>query len=346
MRLRAKLLATLACGLTIWAGSTAPTEAGVVPGLWNGLFGSVSQGYVADGYVTSYGPVYAGYAPVYTNYGSSYSNYAPVYTSYSPVWSGAGYGTVLPRRCCRQAWRWSAFSGFGLFGRGAACGTCAPVCAPACGTCGPACGPCGPVCGDACASGCNTGCGTACASNTCGVSGQAAAPLTPVPDNRNFESPQQTYRDEPMPGGGAPPVAPGASPAPGPARPPASAPDAPAPNSAPAAAPGFGPAKQRPANVGNPDSSAFKPPVEKPAPADPKKNTTPPPKIPEDKDDGKEAGQGPTLNLDEKVTWRATPERRRLTIKPAYTHARLVRMPAYPESDWMPVNGDSKLAKK
>lgn len=197
--------------------------------------------------------------------------------------------------------------------------------------------------GGTCGANFDAGCGSSCASNNCGVSGQAGAPLTPVPDNRGFEAPQQTYRDEPMPGGGTPPVAPGASPSPSPARPPASL-DATPPSSVPA--PGFRPTKPA-ADASNPaDSNAFKPPVEKPAPAEPKKSTAPPPKIPEDKDDAKEAGQGPALNLDEKVTWRAAPERRRLTVKPLYTNARLIRMPAFPESEWMPVNGDSKLAKK
>lgn len=69
------------------------------------------------------------------------------------------------------------------------------------------------------------------------------------------------------------------------------------------------------------------------------------PKIPED-NDGNGAGQLPTLNLDGKVASRAAPERKRITLKPRVAQARLVRVPAYPKSDWVPVDTDAKVAKK
>jgi len=52
-----------------------------------------------------------------------------------------------------------------------------------------------------------------------------------------------------------------------------------------------------------------------------------------------------TINLDEKVAWRTAPARTRLDIHPRAMNARLVRVPAYPKSDWMPVEGESKIAK-
>lgn len=54
----------------------------------------------------------------------------------------------------------------------------------------------------------------------------------------------------------------------------------------------------------------------------------------------------PTVSLDEKIAWRAAPERKRLTIGKAVGNARLVRLPAYPKSDWIPVDAEAKVAKK
>lgn len=69
------------------------------------------------------------------------------------------------------------------------------------------------------------------------------------------------------------------------------------------------------------------------------------PTIPDDKDDAG-AGHLPTLNLDGKVASRAAPERKRITLKANVSQARLVRVPAYPKSDWVPVDSDAKVAKK
>jgi hypothetical protein len=52
-----------------------------------------------------------------------------------------------------------------------------------------------------------------------------------------------------------------------------------------------------------------------------------------------------TINLDEKVAWRTAPARTRIDIHPRISNARLVRLPAYPKSDWMPVDDESKIAK-
>ena len=51
-----------------------------------------------------------------------------------------------------------------------------------------------------------------------------------------------------------------------------------------------------------------------------------------------------TINLDEKVAWRTAPARTRVDIHPRISNARLVRLPAYPKSDWMPVGDESKIA--
>jgi hypothetical protein len=59
------------------------------------------------------------------------------------------------------------------------------------------------------------------------------------------------------------------------------------------------------------------------------------------------ARRGPAIiSLDEKVAWRAAPVRSRMGSKPAIASARLVRLPAYPKSEWLPVDSDSKIAKK
>lgn len=70
------------------------------------------------------------------------------------------------------------------------------------------------------------------------------------------------------------------------------------------------------------------------------------PSIPADDEAGSGAGHLPTLNLDEKVAWRSPPERKRIALKVRTANARLVRVPAYPKSDWTPVEPESKVAKK
>ena len=66
-----------------------------------------------------------------------------------------------------------------------------------------------------------------------------------------------------------------------------------------------------------------------------------------DEEDGTNgARRAPTIiSVDEKVAWRAAPVRTRVGAKTQTASARLVRLPAYPKSDWLPVDGDSKIAK-
>jgi hypothetical protein len=63
-------------------------------------------------------------------------------------------------------------------------------------------------------------------------------------------------------------------------------------------------------------------------------------------DDGSNMRKAPTINLDEKVAWRSAPSRTRLESRPHDANARLVRLPAYPKSDWLPVDSESKVASK
>lgn len=56
--------------------------------------------------------------------------------------------------------------------------------------------------------------------------------------------------------------------------------------------------------------------------------------------------RAPTISVDEKVAWRNAPARTRVETRPRTVSARIVRLPAYPKSDWLPVEGDSKVAKK
>jgi|SRR5579872_6750990 len=48
----------------------------------------------------------------------------------------------------------------------------------------------------------------------------------------------------------------------------------------------------------------------------------------------------------EKVAWRSAPARQRIEVRTPPEALRLVRLPAYPKSSWLPADGDSKLAKK
>jgi hypothetical protein len=69
------------------------------------------------------------------------------------------------------------------------------------------------------------------------------------------------------------------------------------------------------------------------------------PATPKATDDQGSTRPATIINLDEKVAWRSAPARTRIDIHPRATNARLVRLPAYPKSDWMPVEDESKIAK-
>ncbi len=56
--------------------------------------------------------------------------------------------------------------------------------------------------------------------------------------------------------------------------------------------------------------------------------------------------KAPTISIDEKVAWRSAPARTRIESRTHSANARLVRLPAYPKSEWLPVESESKVASK
>jgi hypothetical protein len=68
------------------------------------------------------------------------------------------------------------------------------------------------------------------------------------------------------------------------------------------------------------------------------------PKI--DEKDGQGTGKVPTINIDEKVAWRSPPTRTRIENRQHVAGTRLVRLPAYPKSDWLPVEAESQVARR
>jgi hypothetical protein len=71
------------------------------------------------------------------------------------------------------------------------------------------------------------------------------------------------------------------------------------------------------------------------------------PAAPRIEEDESNAGKRPTISIDDKVAWRSPPTRTRIVARPPIAGARLVRLPAYPKSDWLPVEeSESKVASK
>jgi hypothetical protein len=242
-----------------------------------------------------------------------YGGYAPTY--------GAGYGvsygsgSAIPTSYYGPSYFGPAPT-LGLSGSSpcssGACGTQAFY-----GTASSCCSPCG---GSGCATGaCGTGtCGTGdCASGNSGAapySGATSSPVTPIP-RREDAGPTPTYGNgNPNPGTGS------------------------------TAAPGFGPTRNR-----EPAPAPMNDAYEAPRPASPA--STPPapagtrPAFPNDSE-GADATPGPTLNLDDKITWRSTPSRQRLTLQPSYTSASVIRKPVYPKSEWTTLPAEASIAKK
>lgn len=193
-------------------------------------------------------------------------------------------------------------------------------------------------CGSSCSSGCAPCASGSCASGECAL-GQSPAVATPANEQWRSKDNVKTYID-PAPANGAPSGR--------------TQPDA-----------GFeGKNGQPEAPTGGNTTSRFQSPAtpgdsgiqqtggedENSNPIVPispgsKKSGPTAPRIPDDND---ESGSGrlPTLNLDGKVASRAAPERKRVTLRPTVAKARLIRVPAYPKSDWIPVDADAKVAKK
>jgi hypothetical protein len=68
---------------------------------------------------------------------------------------------------------------------------------------------------------------------------------------------------------------------------------------------------------------------------------------PQKADEGGEgARKAPTISIDEKIASRSPPARTRVESRPHTGNARLVRLPAYPQSEWLPVDSDAKIADR
>ncbi len=102
---------------------------------------------------------------------------------------------------------------------------------------------------------------------------------------------------------------------------------------------------QTPRNAANTDGDAADDDAGSRSGASKKKS----PGVPRAKDGDEGSGdtrRAPTIiSVDEKVAWRAAPVRTRMGAKTQTASARLVRLPAYPKSEWLPVDADSKIAK-
>jgi len=68
---------------------------------------------------------------------------------------------------------------------------------------------------------------------------------------------------------------------------------------------------------------------------------------PQKADEGGEgARKAPTISIDEKVAWRSPPTRTRVESRPHLGNARLVRLAAYPQSEWLPADSETKIADR
>lgn len=270
----AKLLATVACFALLFS-SAATTEAGLVDGLWNALFGC---GGCSGGGAAYYGPS-----------GGCSSGGCGVSTYYAPV-------------------RWS---------------NCSP-CDSGCSTC--SIGTCDPCVSGNCSVGSSAG--TSSESTSGGDStwkGKSGEPRTYDPKSeRDLGTPEK-------------------------------------PRTKPDAGLDRGNSKPNVLNEDGESAGAFKPPISSgdtgtvsPAgektPINPKagKKSVPVPRIGDDDEDKDKDAQRklPKVNLDEKIAWRPAPERKRVELKPQVANARLIRVPEYARTDWLPVTTDANVARK
>jgi hypothetical protein len=207
-------------------------------------------------------------------------------------------------------------------------------------SCGSSCSPCGSGgCAPSCNSGCSTGCAP-CASGSCST-GECALGQSPSgpPANEQWKSKDPKTFAEPVPGDGTNPMPPART---------QTDSDFDGKNGPVGNSTGAGrfetPVTSDGKEVQQTGGVEEKNPAIKIQPRNEKSGPSAP-AIDDDKD-GNGAGHLPALNLDEKVASRAAPERKRVTLKPHVAQARLIRVPAYPKSDWIPVDTDAKVAKK
>lgn len=295
MKIRAvQWLASVACSLILMTAA-APADAGIIPGIWNALFGPCGGGGCAPSYC---GPTSSYYGPSY------YGSCGPAPCGPSACSTG-GCGTT------QSYYGWSN-SGY--------------ACAPSCGPCSI---PCSPG-----------------ASGNCSIAPDAVPPggsIKPVPEDAWKK--RQTYEN-----GAAPPNSSDATP-------PATR-TLPEERTEPET--GLPSGRPRPKTLNEdteetkagalriPGAEATTPEgklevIEPHNPADGKKAPAPK-KVP--LNDDKDATRVSPINLDEKVAWRPTAERKRLELEPSRGNARLIRIPLYAKSEWQPVEAKTSVAKR
>jgi hypothetical protein len=203
-------------------------------------------------------------------------------------------------------------------------------CAP---PCGPACDPCGSVACAPCSSG-------DCISGNCGIGTSSGEPIAPTP-NEDWQK-KKTFVD-PAPGNGS------ASGLGEPGRPRTNADSGLGNAGRPRELQGsendeFKPAKQSDESDSDGGASSNDAESKSNSRGSSKAGKTGPgvPRI----DDKSNSRKAPTINLDDKVAWRSAPARTRIESRPQTANARLVRLPAYPKTDWLPVESESKVASK
>ncbi|HVJ87136.1 MAG TPA: hypothetical protein VM452_15885, partial [Caulifigura sp.] len=159
-------LAAVVCFSAALLGAPARSEAGVIPWMYDSIFG---YGYSGVGYGGGWG---AGYR------GGYMTGYAPFYQPYY----GTGYGGGA---CCGTTANYAPWTGY----------VASNACCSPCGGCNP-CGNCN-SCGTSCDTGCNN-----CPGGNCGTgSGSATVPSTPynTPTGQNptFADPKEPGKTPP-----------------------------------------------------------------------------------------------------------------------------------------------------
>ncbi len=139
-------LAALVCFGAALCGAPTPSEAGVIPWMYDAIFGygHHSPGW---GYGAPYGGYMTGYAPFYN------ATYAQ--PAYGPSYGGGA--------CCGNTVGYAPWTGYSYDA-----GCCSP--------CGQSCNPC---CGSSCGTGCDPGCNN-CPGGNCGTGSTNTVPSTPA----------------------------------------------------------------------------------------------------------------------------------------------------------------------
>ncbi len=161
-------LAALVCFGAALLGAPAHSEAGVIPWMYDAIFG---YGHPSGGWGYGGGGTYGGYT----------TGYAPFYTaSYGGASYGGGSyggGSYGGGNCCGSTANYAPWTGYSYGSSGDGC--CSPCGAGGCNPCG------GGDCGSDCGTSCDPSCGNHCPGGNCGTSsggtssGTSAVPSRP-----------------------------------------------------------------------------------------------------------------------------------------------------------------------